>query len=339
MRLPSLAAIAFSLTASHSLAEDIAGYDRFDVRAEHRARLIAASVWYPAGSKTYVAPIGDNPIFKGERAFVGAGVAEGEKPLVLISHGSGGNMDALAWLSSSLAKHGAIVLAVDHQGSTSGDSSPRRSVRLDERAKDLTAALDALLADPNFARFVDRDRIFALGFSLGGATALNLGGLRFERDAYTRYCAERVGKAVDCAFLARGGVDFDNLPKGFSADVGDPRIRAVIAIDPAFTYAANAKSVADARKPMLLINLGRAHRMTAADVGAEGSGLAGRLPDATYIEIAPANHFTFLAECKENAAALLREEGEDPICDDPQGTDRSDAHRQIVEAVVAFIDG
>ena len=70
------------------------------------------------------------------------------------------------WLSSRLAARGAIVLAVNHPGTTSGDSSPRRTTRLAPRAADLGAALEAVLGDPQFAPHIDRERISAVGFSL-----------------------------------------------------------------------------------------------------------------------------------------------------------------------------
>ncbi|OXT02717.1 hypothetical protein B7H23_07495 [Notoacmeibacter marinus] len=336
MRIPILAAIA-ALAAPFANAEPIAGYDRMDVRAAHRAFPLAASIWYPAGKKNYIVKIGDNPIFEGTPASVGAAVAGGKMPLVLFSHGSGGNMDTVSWLSSKLAGNGAMVLAVNHPGSTSGDSSPRRSVRLDERAADLSAALDAFLADPAFAAHVDRDRIVAVGFSLGGATALNLAGLRFSTNPETAYCRDADAMREDCIFFNNGGVDFRTLPAGFSAHMRDGRIAGAVAIDPAFTEMADAASIAAIDVPIGLINLGDEHRLPPVDVGPEGSDLARKLPDVTYSSIAPASHFTFLAPCKENASRMLAEEEDEPICDDPAGTDRRAVHDRIAERIAQFM--
>ncbi|WP_367717255.1 alpha/beta fold hydrolase [Nitratireductor sp. GISD-1A_MAKvit] len=319
-----------------AMADPYAGYDRLTVKADHRPPVLAASVWYPAGRPTYRGLVGDNAVFEGTSAYVGAAVAEGKFPLFVLSHGSGGNMDAISWLSSALAQRGAMVLAVNHPGSTSGDSSPRRSMRLDERAADLVAALDTLLEEPAFADRVDRSRIASLGFSLGGATALNLAGLRFDRDAYGGYCKRMGQKAQDCVFLAKGGVDFDALPQGFAADLREPRIGRAIAIDPGMTYAATMESTAQIDMPVLLINLGKEHLFKAADVGPAGSDLAARLPDAVLKTIAPAHHFTFLAECKPRGALLLAEEKDDPVCDDPEGADRAVVHKAIVDEIAAF---
>lgn len=313
-----------------------AGYDRLTVTAAHRPAPLAASVWYPVGTPTYRGLIGDNPVFQGTPAYVGAAIADGRFPLFVLSHGSGGNMDTISWLSSKLALAGAMVLAVNHPGSTTGDSSPRRTVLLDKRAKDLSAALDTLLADPSFGPHVDRSRIVSIGFSLGGATALNLAGIRFDKAAYADFCA-RMPASEDCVFLAKGGVDFDHLPDGFAAGSRDERIAAAIGIDPGFTYAASAESVAATKVPVLLINIGTKHRFRAADVSATGSGLAQHLPNATYAVVAPGHHFTFLALCKPNGAALLAEEHDDPVCDDPAGADRARIHEEIVAAIESFL--
>ena len=78
----------------------------------------------------------------------------------------------------------------------------------------------------------------------------------------------------------------------------DTRITAAIGVDPGLTYAFTDASVAAIDLPVLLINLGGEERLKAADVGAAGSNLVGRLPHVEYVTAAPANHFTFLALCK-----------------------------------------
>ncbi len=334
-RLAILSLLALSKTLP-AAADMLPGYDRFDLEADHRARLVAASIWYPAANPTYRAPVGDGPIFDPTFAFIGPAIAEGKHPLVLLSHGSGGNADALGWLASGLAARGAIVLAVNHPGSTSGDSSPRRSVDLGARAKDLSAALDMILADPAFAPFVEAERIGAVGFSLGGTTALGLAGVRFEGEVQDENCASGP-EAADCVFFRLGAVRFADYA-GFDSDARDPRITRAVAIDPGFGGAADPASLDGAMPGMTLINLGDADRLDAVDVGPGGNALASRLPGAAYVEIAPASHFTFLGTCKPGAARLLEEDGDDPICTDPKGTDRAATHAQLIDAIASGLN-
>jgi len=330
LSLLSLLAVA---PATSALADLLPGYDRFDLAADHRARPIAASIWYPAANRTYRAPVGDGPIFDPTFAFIGPAVAEGEHPLVLLSHGSGGNAETLGWLTSGLVERGAMVLTVNHPGSTSGDSSPRRSVDLEARAQDLSAALDMILSDPAFSPFIDEDRIGAVGFSLGGSTVLGLAGVRFDGSVQDANC-ETGPDAADCVFFRLGGVSFADYP-GFDADSRDPRVTQAVAIDPGFGGSAVPESLPDALPGVTLINLGDVDRLAAADVGPAGNDLANRLPEATYVEIAPASHFTFLSTCKPGAVEILEEEQDDPICSDPEGTDRAATHGQLIDAIAS----
>lgn len=330
-------ALALSLVASlPAFAQILPGYDRLDLLLPHRARPVSASIWYPAARPTYRVPVGDSPLFRPTDAFMGAEMAAGKHALILLSHGSGGNADGLGWLSAGLAAQGAIVLAVDHPGSTSGDSSPRRSIDLEARAADLTGALDAVLADPDFAPFIDMSRIDVIGFSLGGATALGLGGVRFDGGIQNRRCADHPAEA-DCAFFLKGGADFA-ATAGFAADTFDARIRKVIAVDPAFGEAAIPESLARVQTSIYLINLGEADRLPAADVGPMGNDLAAHIPHSSYTIIAPANHFTFLAECKPQAQQILAEDDDDPICTDPAGASREDVHRRVLAYIAAALD-
>ncbi|WP_417827889.1 alpha/beta hydrolase family protein [Thalassospira sp.] len=318
-------------------AGDLAGYDRFDVDAAHRSRPIAASIWYPVDTFVYSAPVHKSALWKSINAYIGAAVAPGKHPLVLLSHGSGGNMDAIGWLSSELALHGAMVVAVNHPGSTSGDSSPRRMAELSKRAKDIHAALDQVLSHREFAPYIDPERISAIGFSLGGSTVLNLAGLRFDRDAYRDYCQKFGDAAQDCAFLNKGGVHLDQLPAEFEAGSKDTRISQFVAIEPGMTYAVNDASLADIDPDLLLIRLGREHGWKAADVSETGSGLLAKLDNPSYAVFAPADHLTFLGECVPGAAEMLTRMEDDPICSDPEGTDRADIHRQIIAKISRFL--
>lgn len=330
--------LAVPLKAAAQPSQSLPGYDRFDVQTAHRAFPVQGSIWYPAANRTYRGMIGDNIVFRGTPVQMGPRVKEGRHPLVVLSHGSGGNMDGLGWLSSALVKAGYMVLAVNHPGSTSGDSSPRRSVRLGQRVKDLSSALDQVLADPYFASHVDTNRIVSLGFSLGGATALQSVGLRFDSALTKAFCDENPDR-VGCDFYRKGGVDFSKVdPEQFEGDFKDPRFAATVAVDPGFTVGLDPESLNTVTAPVLLISLGfQNDNWKAVDVTEEGSGLAHLLPKAQLVRIDPANHFSFLAECKPAGKAILAEEGEDPICDDPEGGDRGIAHQQTINAVLEFL--
>ncbi|WP_417583363.1 alpha/beta hydrolase family protein [Pelagibacterium sp.] len=336
---PVLSAFAVVLSlASPAAADPLVGFDRLDIQAKHRSSPLSAAVWYPTGRKTYAAPIGDSLVFEPVEAYIGAALPDENLPLIVVSHGSGSSIDGTAWLAAGLAGRGAMVLVMNHPGTTSGDSSPRRTVRLSDRSADMSASLDAILSDPAFSDRIDSARISALGFSLGGAAVLGIAGVRFDANAYANYCQTAGDAAQDCLFLARGGVDLDALPSEFSADMADPRFTSIVAIDPGFTYAATANSAASVNVPVQIVSLGDTYPWFSVDVRAQGSGLIDRLADVEHAVIPNAFHYSFLPICNDNAAQLLIEEGEDPICDDPDGWDRATAHAASIEAISRFLD-
>ncbi len=189
------------------------------------------------------------------------------------------------------------------------------------------------MADPAFAPFIDADHIGAVGFSLGGATALGLAGVRFDGAAQDVNCATSP-EAADCVFFRLGGVRFADHP-GFDGDARDTRVTQAVIIDPGFGGAVDADTLSDALPGITLINLGDADRLGAADVSPEGNDLARRLPGTSYIEITPANHFTFLGTCKSGAVEMLEEYEDDPICTDPEGTDRAATHMRLIDAIAS----
>ncbi|MEO0671116.1 MAG: alpha/beta fold hydrolase [Pseudomonadota bacterium] len=338
-RTASLAVAASAVLASaDAFANELPGYDRLAISAPHRAALVQGSVWYPLGTMTYRSRVGDSAIFKGAPVAMGAGIKPGRHSLIVLSHGSGGNMDGLAWLASKLVAEGFMVLAVNHPGSTSGDSSPRRSIKVWERARDLSTALEALLADPAFAMHVDRERIAAMGFSLGGLSVLQLAGLVPDKQAFVDYCARMKG-ARDCVFLAKGGVRPEAIDaSGFERPAQDGSISAVVAVDPAMGYAFKPQSFTAVDLPVRIINLGKgADLWPEVDAGPTGSDLARKLPSGSLSYVAPADHYAFLGECREGARQLLDREGGDPICENAPGSVRSVVHRDVAKQVVAFL--
>lgn len=339
-RASAIGLICLPLCAlSPARAAELPGYERLTIEAPHRARLMDGAIWYPSGTISYKTLIGDNPVFVGTSALMGPAIKSGTYPLIVISHGSGGNIDGLGWLAGALAHSGAIVAGVNHQGTTSGDSSPRQTIRHWTRPQDVTALIDTILADPTYARHIDLSKIYSVGFSLGGQTVLSLAGARMNQNAFADYCARDREDLVDCIFLAKGGADVRILAReDYERGLRDSRIAKTVAVDPGFIHAMTEESLKDINTSLQVINLGTENeRWYAVDVGENGADFASKVDDFRHNEIAGANHFTFLGVCKADGPRLLELEGEDPICDDPAGTDRQEAHKMILEEMRSFL--
>ena len=79
-------------------------------------------------------------------------MAEGPFPVILASHGLGGNVGALGWLTAGLAEAGALVISVNHPNSTTRDFDLQEGLKHWTRTQDLRAALDWLAARRNLRR-------------------------------------------------------------------------------------------------------------------------------------------------------------------------------------------
>jgi predicted dienelactone hydrolase len=326
--------VALGLSLYPAIAMSETGISIKSIEAAHHGRFMEMAVFYP-GSGGKSSMLGDNAVFEGTRVYEGA-VPESEKhPVVLMSHGWGGNFKRMAWLSEKLVAKGAVVIAVNHPNSTTGELQNLHVLDHWTRAQDLSVALDAVLADPLFAPIADPARIHAADFSYGGWTALSLGGWKGNRDGLEKFCTERNDEISHCADILKSGIRIDQIDKAkWEASYKDSRIVSVAAIDPALTWGVTDSSVADLNVPVLLIGVGVGDdRLKGTDTSIRGSILDGLISGAQVEVISPATHFTALGICKPAGAEILAEEKDDPVCADPEGTDRKQVTDRIADLI------
>ena len=311
------------------------GFSVSHIAAAHRPGGLDLHLWYPASADVAVTLIGQNALFYGFHARRDAPGDGGRHPVVVLSHGSGGNAERLGWIATELALRGMIVAAVNHPGTTSRDSLPARTVMPWERTADLTAVLDFLAGDPGPGLQPDLTRVGVLGFSLGGGTALLSSGARLSKDAFTAYCAANAGQQ-DCGWLAAGGVDFATIDAvRYEADLRDPRVGVVVAVDPALSQAMTGTSLAAMALPVLIVNLGAPDDIPAA---MRSDALAARIPGARYLSVPGAWHFSFLARCSLFGKVMIGLAGDDNICAEaPGGRDRAAVQTDLAAEIGNFL--
>jgi predicted dienelactone hydrolase len=297
---------------------------------------VAFHIWYPAKPGGRAVTVGGNGVFHGTPAGRNAHHAPGRFPLVIISHGAGGNAGQFGWIASTLAQAGFVVVLTNHPGTTSGNASALAALRVWERPKDVSAVLDEIAGNPEEYPFVDIDRVAALGFSAGGYTAMALMGARVDPGRLQSYCDSGDHGMSDCAFLAHFGVDPQDFDLTDAAqDLTDPRIRTAVVIDPGIVETLTPRSLSHITRPMALINLGDAGRVPR---GVDAMAAAALIPQAEFIRVNDAIHFSFLAECKPKGAAILRDEAEpDPLCDDAGGRGRDAIHADLKRIIVDYL--
>lgn len=327
--------IALGLSVTSAMADNLAGYEPVTFPVSYQKDLVTGALWYPSTGGGTEAKIGENGVFYGTSVQEQGGIAQGRFPVVLMSHGLGGNIRTMSWLAAGLAQRGAVVVSVDHPNSTTGNFDLLKGLDHWTRVNDLSTALDQLEADPRFAGQLDTSRVMAAGFSYGGWTALSMGGVTGDLAGYAASCDAVGERSSHCKDLSEGGIDLHRLDATkWDASYKDPRVTLVAAIDPALHYGLLADHTSNLVENTLLIGLGAGvDRLLATDFSAEGSNFAALLPNAKIETLVPASHFAALLPCKPMGAEILEEEGDDPVCDNPEGLDRVALHAQIVDLI------
>lgn len=324
-----------SLSATVAQATDQVGFRQLTIPVPERGGTIQAFVWYPAAAGGTKTLLGDNAVFYGHEAFRDAPIEPGKHPLIVVSHGSGGNAAGLGWLIAPLAAMGYVVVAPNHPGTTSGDSSQKKTVELWHRPINLSATIDAILADPTFAPAIEPAQIGALGFSLGGYDVLALAGAEQRRRQFAEFCfREQADASGVCKWLARGGVDLTALDPRFEENHCDPRIKAIVAVDPGLTQSFAEETLNSIRVPVQFINLGT--QQTTPSI-VEAHYLASVIPGARLKRVPDAVHFSFLGRCKPEAPKILEAIGDDPVCTDAGGRDRVVLHQELISFIGSFL--
>lgn len=307
-------------------------------------RPLAWAAWYPAADSAqdkmkYIGPPGF-PLFV--MGSVAAGVplenSAGQRPVVLLSHGTGGSAQGMGWLGCRLAAEGFIVLAANHHGNTAVEAYlPEGFLCWWERALDLTALLEIHLKGGLFAGKIDISRVYAAGFSLGGYTVLALAGAITDVKLFDEWANGLQGQ--------RGPREFpdiaDHIPDLLATSAVfrasqdrqghrylDPRVKAVFTFAPAppvrnFTV----KSLASIDIPV-----GIMAGASDAEAPCEDCAiwLANQILNCNLMLLEEnAVHYVFLCEATENGRVELSD-----ICIDAKGVSRAAIHQKAADAAI-----
>jgi len=160
-----------------------------------KTHALLATVWYPAIPSAVTEPVeipGMSELFVVGSCAPDATIASSPAkfPMIVLSHGTGGSALQMAWLGTVLAAHGYIAVAVNHPGNNATeDYTAQGFLTWWERARDLSVAIDSMLADPMFGAHIDASRIGAAGFSLGGYAMIEIAGGITDPAALKEFCA------------------------------------------------------------------------------------------------------------------------------------------------------
>jgi predicted dienelactone hydrolase len=308
---------------------------------------LRVTVWYPAPVSAIETPqfIGppDAPLFKAGLAAPHAPFAPALDlfPLIVLSHGTGGSAEQMAWLATALARAGFIVAAVDHPGNNADEPyTPEGFTLWWERAIDLSEVIDGMLADETFGPKIDKSRIGAAGFSLGGYTVMEIAGARTDVSVLFDRCRAQPDQVLchvpEMKTLGTPQSILQQVRKTSAISLAasgesyrDPRVKAVFAIAPALGFTLVQESLREIRVPVEIV-VGGADPIAPAEENADY--LRANIRGARE-EVLPGGvaHYTFLDTC---TAAGKQAVG--VYCSDLAGVDRDKVHDDVAEEAVSF---
>jgi predicted dienelactone hydrolase len=310
--------------------------------SEHALKV---TIWYPAQAAAVESPVRvppQSPLWEIGSAAPEAPIAAGARPypLVVLSHGSGGSALQMGWLGIALARRGFVAAAVDHPGNNATEPYTTEGFMLRwERARDLRAVIDGLLADGLFGKQLDKGRIGAAGFSLGGYAVMELAGGRTDMNAFLRFCHDHPPACAAPPELpdldARIDVAVRENPRVMASlrragdSYRDERVRAVFAIAPALGASFTPAGLGSIAIPVRIV-VGNADQAAPADVNA--AYYAKHIPGAR-LEVLPGgvSHYTFLSlptpQCRKERPLLAS---------DGPGVDRAAVHTQVAGMAAEF---
>ena len=312
-------------------------------------RPLRTAIWYPAAataakSETIFGGPPDKEVFAPVTVATDAEISRKSQkyPLILVSHGTGGSAIQMMWLGYYLASRGFIVAAVNHHGNTAAERpyTAQGFLLYWERARDLTAVLDKVLADPVFGVRIDRNRIGAAGFSLGGYTVIAIAGGRFSAQEFESFC-----RSQQRDFTCEPQPEFPAAPRLFEKlkktdpvvqeslrrandSFRDKRIKRVFAIAPALGSGFTKASLGKIKIPVFIV-IGQADKVTPLATNAQRYA---NFIKGARLTVLPGEigHYTFLAECNSHGRAVL------DLCRDGEAIDRAAVHETVAQLALEF---
>ena len=328
-----LLTLLFLLICHYISAQNNIGQRTLHFRDSSRHRPVVTEIWYPTedtlqpSDKTFSA-FTRKPTVRNGR------LAKGKYPLIMLSHGTGGGRLTLEWLAQALTRAGYIVAAVDHYGNTYEFKLPLEFLKVWERPLDISFALTELLKDGDLASHIDREKIGAIGFSLGGYTVIALAGGEVNYTTLINYNKTVGRKQLEIPEFPGliNYLDDTAITNGVKRvpPLKDRRIKAFFAISPAigpgFTSEQQVKNItapiyitgsqSDSIAPVKT-NARRYHQLIAKSGYYEFPGKTG--------------HYVMLGEAIDE----VKKQGPTYFTDDPS-VDRHEVHLKTNSLAIAF---
>ncbi|MDI1280805.1 dienelactone hydrolase [Brevundimonas sp.] len=232
------------------------------------------------------------------------------RPLVVISHGSGGWYGGHADTAEALAEAGFVVAALTHPGDNFRDQS--RGLHLTGRAPQLSRLIDYMTGPWAGPVTVDPERVGAFGFSAGGLTVTSIIGGVSDAQMILAHCAAHPEVFACRLVAALGGLDLTD----WQPETRDLRVKAAVIAAPALGLSFTDESLTSVILPVQLWQAADDQILPSPYNVEPVRDRLGRAPE--YHRVDRAGHYDFLTPCGPDMQAVAPE-----LCASAPGFDRA----------------
>lgn len=299
---------------------------------ESRNRPIVTEIWYPTLDSVFPKDTAkkQKDVFKPMKVIPNATVVDKKFPLLLVSHGTGGNRFSLTWFAEKMVKEGYIVVSLDHFGNSTWNKIPREFLKWWERAIDIQFLLTNVLKDETLATKIDTSKIGGVGFSLGGYTSVALAGGYVDRTlGVAQPLPPEFPKTDEKIDVANDSLILASYNK-YKDQVKDDRIKAFFTIAPAIGFAFNSEKQTETISAPIFIVAGKGDTNTPVKENAE---VFDKLIKTSTLHLfnEHVNHYTFL-----NEGTAFGKEVIPDLTNDHPSVNRGEIHAETVELAKKF---
>jgi hypothetical protein len=271
--------------------------------------------------------------------------AAGQFGLVILSHGSGGSDLGHRDTAIALAEAGFIAAAPLHpRNNFRDDIGDDRRMVLDGRPRQLSAVIDALLAQRVWSSRIESMKIAAFGFSAGGYTVLAALGAEPEFSRILDHCEQHAEEDPYCSIVGLSDVAARKARAmeyaGPQQSFHDGRLCAAVIADPLAVPFSDAtlKALPPAKLLFFRPEVENVHKAE-FHVSRVVRLLMQRddFPDPQVILLPKAHHFSFVAPIPESVGkSLAGPERFDRAAFHDEMDRRTALHEEMNSTVVQF---